>query len=97
MIILSVTENVSFIEKGATAQTPLPTESLSANEVAPSEKEDATFEELFQNFSSLKVQCDSMSPTSRRKYAEDMTIAFWKAMNGDDEEIAGLDSSDDET
>jgi hypothetical protein len=65
-------------------------------EAEPSEKDDATFEELFQNFSSLKMQCDAMSPTSRKKYAEELTVAFWKAMNGDESEIAGLDSSDDD-
>jgi hypothetical protein len=31
-----------------------------------------------------------------RKYAEDVTVAFRRAMNGDESEIAGLDSSDDD-
>ncbi|CAG0917332.1 unnamed protein product [Notodromas monacha] len=51
-----------------------------------------SFEDLFQNFAAMKAKCDSLSSDERKKYAEEIAVAFWRAMSGDEEEVTGLDS-----
>ncbi|XP_054159137.1 alpha- and gamma-adaptin-binding protein p34-like [Oppia nitens] len=49
------------------------------------------FSNLFAKFNDMKVKASQLSETDRKKFAEDMTIAFWKAIDGDEEDIEGLD------
>lgn len=55
-----------------------------------------SFEELFQSMSLMKSQVSSLQGDERKAYAEKITMAFWKAIEGDAAEIEGLDSSADE-
>lgn len=55
-----------------------------------------SFEELFQSMSLMKSQAESLQGAERKAYAEKVTMAFWKAIEGDPAEIEGLDSSADE-
>lgn len=55
-----------------------------------------SFEELFQSMSLMKNQAGSLQGAERKAYAEKVTMAFWKAIEGDDAEIEGLDSSAEE-
>jgi len=59
------------------------------------EEGDGSFEKLFANFQEMKVRAENLPSEERKKYAEQVTLAFWKAMGGDEEETVGL--SDDET
>lgn len=53
-----------------------------------------SFEELFQKFSEMKDKASTLTGEERKQYAEKVTIAFWKAIGGDEEEIAGLSGED---
>jgi len=56
-----------------------------------------SFEELFGRFAEMKEKADSLPPDQRKAYAENITMAFWRAIGGDEGEIAGIgDSSDDD-
>ena len=55
-----------------------------------------SFEELFQSMSLMKSQAGALQGAERKAYAEKITMAFWKALEGDAAEIEGLDSSADE-
>ena len=57
-----------------------------------------SFEALFQQLCSMKSQAGNLQEGSaeRKAYAEKVTLAFWRAMKGDEQEIEGLDSSDQE-
>jgi len=58
---------------------------------------DVSFEELFSKFAEMKETAASLPPDQRKAYAEKVTFAFWRAIGGDDNEIAGIgDSSDDD-
>lgn len=58
---------------------------------------DVSFEELFSKFAEMKETAASLPPEQRKAYAEKVTMAFWRAIGGDESEIAGLgDSSDDD-
>lgn len=48
------------------------------------------------DFDWLKSQVDNMQLGSadRRAYAEKVTMAFWRAMDGDEDEIQGLADED---
>lgn len=54
-----------------------------------------TFEGLFQNLNEMKLKAQSLSPDQRRVYAEQMAIAFWKSIGGNDSEIEALSSDED--
>jgi len=60
------------------------------------EPEADTFEELFQHMCSMKNQAGTLDGAQRKAYAEKMTMAFWQAIGGDDGEIEGLASADEE-
>jgi hypothetical protein len=49
-----------------------------------------TFEKLFEKLQFMKESAGSMSAEQRRKYAEQVTLQFWQAIGGDDDEINGL-------
>lgn len=67
---------------------------VNADEGDPS---DVSFEELFSKFAEMKETAASLPPDQRKAYAEKVTIAFWRAIGGDEGEIAGIgDSSDDD-
>lgn len=55
-----------------------------------------SFESMFAKFSLMKEKAESLPPELRKAYAEKVAIAFWKAMGGEEDEIGGLDCSDDE-
>lgn len=61
---------------------------LASNDVEGSQ----SFEALFQQFQHLKEKAKNLPPEERKAYAEKVVLAFWKAMGGDEDEIAGLDS-----
>ena len=48
------------------------------------------FEELFGKLHDMKLHAQSLSDEGRKEYAEQVTIAFWKAMGMNDDEISGL-------
>ncbi|RWS30584.1 alpha- and gamma-adaptin-binding protein p34-like protein [Leptotrombidium deliense] len=56
------------------------------------ENSESSFETLFSQFSELKNKAQQLNGDERRRYAEKVTIAFWKALGGDDNEIESLDS-----
>ncbi|CAG2105429.1 unnamed protein product [Medioppia subpectinata] len=64
-----------------------------SSQLKESDNETDDFDHLFDKFSEIKLKSSQMNETDRKQYAEDMTIAFWKAIGGDEEEIKGLDSS----
>lgn len=55
-----------------------------------------SFEELFQAMSMMKSQASALQGAERKAFAEKATMAFWRAIDGNADEIAGLDSSGDE-
>ncbi|XP_061172668.1 alpha- and gamma-adaptin-binding protein p34-like [Saccostrea echinata] len=63
-----------------------------------SEEEEAeSFEQLFSKFRLMKEKAESLPQEEKKKYAEKVTLAFWKAIGGDEEEIGDLsDLSDTE-
>lgn len=54
-----------------------------------------SFEELFQNLNAMKSKAESLSPSQRKTYAEQMAVAFWKSIGGNESEVDGLSSEDD--
>ncbi|XP_042911618.1 alpha- and gamma-adaptin-binding protein p34 isoform X2 [Parasteatoda tepidariorum] len=50
-----------------------------------------SFEALFDKFASMKDRAAGLNGEDRKKYAEKVAIAFWRAMGGDEDEIEGLD------
>jgi len=60
------------------------------------ELETDSFEELFQRMCSMKSQANALEGAQRKAYAEKITMAFWQAIEGDEEEIEGLSSADEE-
>ena len=55
-----------------------------------------SFEELFQHMCSMKSQASALEGAERKAFAEKVTMAFWKAIEGDEAEIEGLSSPDEE-
>ncbi|XP_033121837.1 alpha- and gamma-adaptin-binding protein p34-like [Anneissia japonica] len=56
---------------------------------------DESFEHLFARMASMKEKANSLPPGERKKYAEQVAIAFWKAIGGDEDEINGLSDEDE--
>lgn len=54
------------------------------------------FEKLFCKMSVMKERAESLPSEQRKKFAEDMVLAFWTALGGNEEEIEGLSSSNEE-
>lgn len=63
--------------------------------VENAEKE-TSFEELFEKFATFKSNADNLPPDQRKAYAEKVTFAFWRAIGGDEEEIKGFSSDEEE-
>ncbi|XP_054713923.1 alpha- and gamma-adaptin-binding protein p34-like [Uloborus diversus] len=61
------------------------------NVVSGDDPDGESFEALFSKFASMKERAEGLTGDSRKKYAEEVAIAFWKAMGGDEDEIEGLD------
>ncbi|KAL5005330.1 hypothetical protein ScPMuIL_018786 [Solemya velum] len=53
-----------------------------------------SFEKLFERLKTMKDEALILPPDERKKYAEKVVVSFWKAMGGDEDEIADLDDSD---
>ncbi|GIY12898.1 alpha- and gamma-adaptin-binding protein p34 [Caerostris extrusa] len=58
--------------------------------------DEPNFEEMFEKFASLKEKASSLEGEERKKYAEKVAIAFWRAIGGPEDEIEGLDDLDSE-
>nr|CAB3219597.1 alpha- and gamma-adaptin-binding protein p34 [Phallusia mammillata] len=58
--------------------------------------EEEDFEGLFQKMHDLKKTADSLPTESKKAYAEKVVMAFWKALDGDKDEVYGLSSDEDE-
>ena len=58
--------------------------------LASGESDLQNFEELFGKLHDMKLHAQSLSDEGRKEYAEQVTIAFWKAMGMNDDEISGL-------
>jgi len=56
------------------------------------EPDDESFEELFTKLKDMKDHAATLPDSQRKSYAEQVALAFWKAMGGDDDEVLGLDS-----
>jgi len=54
------------------------------------------FEQLFSQFAAMKEIASTLTGDQRRKHAEKVTMAFWKAIGGDDDELADIIDSDDD-
>lgn len=48
------------------------------------------FTELFAQLLSMKESVQSLPPNERKAHAEQVVTAFWKAIGGDEEELAEL-------
>ncbi|BHF68161.1 hypothetical protein SprV_0301119100 [Sparganum proliferum] len=48
------------------------------------------FDSLFSQLLEIKSKAANMDVNERRKLAEKVTLKFWKALDGDDEEVEGL-------
>ncbi|GFS84159.1 alpha- and gamma-adaptin-binding protein p34 [Nephila pilipes] len=53
-----------------------------------------SFDALFSRFASMKEKASGLTGEDRKKYAEKVAVAFWRAMGGDEDEIEGLNDSD---
>jgi len=53
--------------------------------------DEETFEQLFNKMAHLKSQSENLQFEDRKVFAEKVTMAFWRAIGGDDDEIDGLD------
>ncbi|XP_031559882.1 alpha- and gamma-adaptin-binding protein p34-like [Actinia tenebrosa] len=53
-----------------------------------------SFDELFTKLKDMKDRASTLPDEQRKSYAEQVAIAFWKAMGGEEDEISGLDDSD---
>ncbi|XP_006811222.1 alpha- and gamma-adaptin-binding protein p34-like [Saccoglossus kowalevskii] len=58
---------------------------------------DTSFEQMFSQFLKMKETAETLPPDEKKAYAEKVTIAFWKAVGGADEEIEGLSSDSDDS
>ncbi|XP_072037897.1 alpha- and gamma-adaptin-binding protein p34-like [Amphiura filiformis] len=54
-----------------------------------------SFEQLFSRMATMKAHAATLAEEDRKKYAEKVAIAFWRAMGGDEAEIDGLDDDSD--
>ncbi|XP_076342603.1 alpha- and gamma-adaptin-binding protein p34-like [Tachypleus tridentatus] len=54
-----------------------------------------SFESLLSKFHSMKEKAATLCGAERRKYAEKVTVALWRALGGQEEEVAGLSSEED--
>jgi len=61
-----------------------------------SEDGQEAFEKLFEKLQVMKESAGSMPATDRKKYAEQITLQFWQAIGGNQEEIEGLSEDDSE-
>ena len=52
--------------------------------------EEESFEELFDKFRIMKETAQSLPSEERKQYAEKVAIAFWRALGGEEDEIADL-------
>lgn len=78
------------------AAFPLPTDDLELlNSLASDGTENESFEELFQKLAAMKERASSLPANERKEYAEKVAMAFWRAMGGSEDEIAGLGEDDD--
>lgn len=59
------------------------------------EEEEESFEQLFSKFKLMKEKAESLPQDQKKKYAEKVTIAFWKAIGGDEDEIGDLSDLSD--
>eukprot|EP00096_Caligus_rogercresseyi_P008427 TRINITY_DN2719_c0_g1_i1.p1 TRINITY_DN2719_c0_g1~~TRINITY_DN2719_c0_g1_i1.p1 ORF type:complete len:221 (-),score=91.55 TRINITY_DN2719_c0_g1_i1:72-734(-) len=55
-----------------------------------------SFEKLFAQLASFKSTANSLSDDERKKYTENVIKSFWRAMGGDEEEIAGLSDEEEQ-
>ena len=60
------------------------------------QEEVESFEKLFDQLCTMKGQVSTLEGSERKAYAEKVTMSFWRAMKGDEQEIEGLSSSDRE-
>lgn len=56
------------------------------------ENDDGSFESLFTHLREAKNRAEGMTDEERRQYAEQVTCEFWRAIGGEEDEIAGGDS-----
>lgn len=92
-------EEKQSAEHGASKNTavfPLPTDDLELlSSLASDGTENESFEELFQKLAVMKERASSLPASERKDYAEKVAIAFWRALGGSEEEIAGLGEDDE--
>lgn len=55
------------------------------------EPDGESFDELFTKLRDMKDHAATLPDSERKSYAEQVALAFWKAMGGDDDEVLGLD------
>lgn len=76
---------------------PLPTDDLELLSSLTSDgAENESFEELFQKLAAMKERASSLPASERKDYAEKVAMAFWRAMGGSEDEIAGLGEEEDD-
>jgi hypothetical protein len=56
--------------------------------------ENDEFLQLFENLAEMKNKAMTLPMDQRKEYAEKVAIGFWRAMCGDEDEIAGLSDDD---
>lgn len=61
---------------------------------AGADKEEESFEKLFEKLNVMKDAASNLPPDQRKEYAKQITIQFWKAIGGSPEEIEGLSDED---
>jgi hypothetical protein len=44
----------------------------------------------------MKLRAETLPPDERKQYAERVTLAFWKAIGGDEDETRSLSDDDDQ-
>ncbi|XP_074595981.1 uncharacterized protein LOC141851093 [Brevipalpus obovatus] len=84
-------------EGGDDTSTGIPDQSHQERDTPPTSNLDGDkepdFEFLFKKFQDMKTEADQLTGDERKSHAEKVTIAFWKALGGDQSEIEGLDDS----
>jgi len=53
--------------------------------------DEESFEQLFNKMANLKSQSQNLQFEDRKAFAEQVTMAFWRAIGGDEDELQGLD------
>lgn len=53
--------------------------------------DEESFEQLFNKMAHLKSQSQNLQFEDRKAFAEQVTMAFWRAIGGDEDELDGLD------